>query len=129
MISGNGPAVSMWTMSSGAAARDVVRCDVGARMPFALEHPEHGASSPTGWMPCCCAVAFTTLEWVWARETLKWLISNTLLKVLFTNNPPGESPAAAILSFPLKTDSDSSRFPHATLEIFPPIPAPALLVL
>ena len=45
--SGNGPVVSMWTRSSGAAARDVVRCGVGARMPFAIEHPEHGASSPT----------------------------------------------------------------------------------
>ena len=43
----NGPAVSMWSMSSGAAARDVVRCGVSAQMPFNIEHPEHGASSPT----------------------------------------------------------------------------------
>ena len=38
-------------------------------------------------------------------------------------------PAAAIPSFPLETDSDSSPFFHATMELFPPIPAPALLVL
>ena len=43
----NGPAVSMCIMSIGAAARDVVWSVVGARIPFALEHPEHGASSPT----------------------------------------------------------------------------------
>ena len=76
--SGNGPTVSMWSRSSGAAVRDVVRYGVGARMPFAIEHPEHGASSPTSWIRCCWAVAFSTLEWAWARETWKWLISNTL---------------------------------------------------
>ena len=75
----NGPAVSMWTRSSGAAARDVVLCGVGARMPLAIEHPEHGTSSPTSWIPCCWAVAFNTLEWAWARETWKWLIFNTFL--------------------------------------------------
>ena len=75
----NGPPVSMWTRSSGAAARDVVLCGVGARMPLAIEHPEHGTSSPTSWIPCCWAVAFNTLEWAWARETWKWLISNNFL--------------------------------------------------
>ena len=44
----NGPAVSMGTMSMGAAARDVVRCGVGARIPFAIGHSEYGASSSTG---------------------------------------------------------------------------------
>ena len=43
--------------------------------------------------------------------------------------PPGESTAAVISAFPLKTDSDSPHFSHATLEHFSPIPAPALLVL
>ena len=45
--SGNGPVVPVWTRSSGASARDVVRCGVGARMSLAIEHPEYGASSPT----------------------------------------------------------------------------------
>ena len=54
---------------------------------------------------------------------------STTFLFLFMNTPPGESTAAAIPAFPLKTDSDSSPFPHATLELFSPIPAPALLVL
>ena len=49
---------------------------------------------------------------------------------LLMNNPPGESTAAAIPSLPLETDADSSPFFHAaTMELFPPIPALALLVL
>ena len=82
--SGNGPAVSIRTRSSGSTARDVVRYGVGARMPLAIEHPEHGTSSPISWIPCCRAVAFSTLEWAWARGTWKWLISNTLFFCLGT---------------------------------------------
>ena len=49
---------------------------------------------------------------------------------LFMNNPPGESTAAAIPSLPLETDADSSPFFHAaSIELFSPIPAPALLLL
>ena len=48
---------------------------------------------------------------------------------LCMSNPPGESAAAAIPAFPSKTDSDTTPFSHATLELFPPILAPALLVL
>ena len=47
----------------------------------------------------------------------------------FMNTLPGESTAAVIPAFTLKTDSDSSPYPHATLELFPPIPASALLAL
>ena len=50
--------------------------------------------------------------------------------ILLMNNPPGESTAAAIPSLPRETDAYSSPFFHAaTTELFPPIPAPALLVL
>ena len=49
---------------------------------------------------------------------------------LVRNNPPGESTAAAIPPLPLETDVDSSLFFHAaSIELFPPIPAPALLLL
>ena len=43
----NGPAVSMCTMSMGAAARDVMWCGVVARILFANDHSEHRARSPT----------------------------------------------------------------------------------
>ena len=43
--------------------------------------------------------------------------------------PPGKSTAAAIPALSLKIDSDSRPVPHATLRLFSPIPAPALLLL
>ena len=46
----------------------------------------------------------------------------------FMNTPPGESTAAVIPALSLKIDSDSRLVPHATLELFSPIPALALLV-
>ena len=42
----NGAAVSMCNISMGVTARDVVWCGVGARIPLAIEHPEHEACSP-----------------------------------------------------------------------------------
>ena len=46
------------------------------------------------------------------------------------NNPLGENTAAAIPSLPLETDADSSLFFHAaSIELFTPIPVPALPLL
>ena len=68
------------------------------------------------------------LEWAWARETWKWLISTTFLLFFVSKTPPGESTAAAIPALPLKTDSDSPPFFRAILGFSPLLPTPALLV-
>ena len=68
----------MWTRSSGAAARDVVRCGVGARMPLAIEHPEHRASSPTSWIPCCLAKHLKPIQSVGYKHGLVCLAEHLL---------------------------------------------------
>lgn len=51
-----GPAVSMWTRSSGLVARPVERCGLHARCHFALEQAEHETNSLVKRITCCFAV-------------------------------------------------------------------------
>ena len=98
--------------------------------PWPSNTPSMVPAPPTSWIPCCWAMAFSTLEWAWARRTWKLLISTTPFLLLLMNNPPGESTAAVIPSLPLKTDADSSPFFHAaSMELFTPTPTSALPLL
>ena len=81
-------------------------------------------------MPCCCAVAFNSLEWAWARETWKWLIYITF-SFLFSskNTSPRESTATTIPPVPLDTDSVFQPVPRGArdfLSLVPVIVAVAL---
>ena len=100
------------------------------RRADALGHrtPRAWASSPTSWIPCCWAVTFNTLEWAWARETGKWLMPNTLF--FFFLGTTLQERALLQPSHHYRSKQTQTLLPfHAAIELVPPIPAPALLVL
>ena len=70
--------MSMRTSPSGCVAHLVAWCGVGARFPFAQKHAEHETNSPVKQIPCCFAVACSTLAWAWAKGICKWLMSISL---------------------------------------------------
>ena len=81
-------------------------------------------------MPCCCSVAFNSLEWAWERETWKGLIYITFLFLFSSKNTsPRESTATTIPPVPLDTDSvfqSVSRVTRDLLSLVPVIAAVAL---
>ena len=56
-------------------------------------------------------------------------IDHLFLIFISEDSTRGKRTAAAIPALSLKIDSDSRPVPHATLDLFSPIPAPTLLVL
>ena len=56
----------------------MVRCGVGARMPLAIEHPGHRASSPTSWIPCCLAKHLKPIQSVGYKDGLVCLAEHLL---------------------------------------------------
>ena len=99
-------------------------------IPLAIEHPEYGASFPTSWIPCCWAVAFNTLEWAWARETWRWLISITLFFIFVDEQSTRREHCR---SHTITTTRNRRRlfflFPCGIIELFTPTPVPALPLL
>ena len=74
-------------------------------------------------------VAFNTLEWAWARETWKWLISSTLFYFCLGTIHQGRALLQPSHHSHPKQAQTLLPFSMLQLELFSPILAPALLVL